>query len=288
MYFLRRNYLGKSSSDEIGRWTVEAGTRTLQLQSGEKVSERLDVTDATTLSLLDRGGHPIDSKLNYALKRQATFAPIEPHLDLRGMYSYMADSGIFTECLSSKRLTVAQEGDNAALEKAYSSARPRPGTALLATVAGRIAMRAPMEGQGSRPTLVVDRFHSVTAGPCSGAGSTVSIEEKYWKLIRLGDEPVKVTEPLPEPHIILHSDTKRVSGSGGCNRLMGSYVLDGQRLTFGQLAGTMMACPASMEQEQQFVAALGRVASWRLTNEHLALLDASGALIAQFEFRHMQ
>ncbi len=52
----------------------------------------------------------------------------------------------------------------------------------------------------------------------------------------------------------------RVSGSGGCNRLTGSYTFADGELVFGPLAGTKMMCPeAVMDQEDRFHAALGAV-----------------------------
>jgi copper homeostasis protein (lipoprotein) len=37
--------------------------------------------------------------------------------------------------------------------------------------------------------------------------------------------------------------TKRVSGSSGCNRMMGTYEEEAGSFTFGRMAGTRMACP---------------------------------------------
>ena len=87
---------------------------------------------------------------------------------------------------------------------------------------------------------------------------------------------------------MLHPDDKRVSGSGGCNQLAGTYSFEGNRLTFSKMAGTMMACPSGMEQERSFHDALSRAAAWRIEGEQLELLDASGNVIAQFESRYMK
>ena len=54
------------------------------------------------------------------------------------------------------RMPVAQEGDNAALEAAYSKARQMAGAPLLAVVEGRVEDRLPMEGNLERPTLIVE------------------------------------------------------------------------------------------------------------------------------------
>jgi uncharacterized lipoprotein YbaY/heat shock protein HslJ len=289
-YFRRTTYVGRSDKgvDQIGTWTLAADGSTLQLTSGREASDRFEIWDATTLRKLDQAGKPVESPHNYDLKRQPAFSPIEPALRLRGMYAYMADSGAFTECLTGTRMPVAQEGQNAALEAAYSKTRPAPGRALLAAVDGRIAMRMPMEGRGRRPTLIVDRFLSVAPGDCSSVTSTASLENTYWRLVRLGSESVIVAEHQSESHLILQPEQHRVTGSGGCNSLTGSYTLEGERLTFKQMAGTMMACLQGMEQEGAFYEALGRVAGWRITGEKLELIDTGGSVVAQFESRYMK
>ena len=114
----------------------------------------------------------------------------------------------------------------------------------------------------------------------ASTASTATLENTYWKLMRLGSEL--------EPHFILQPDQKRVAGSGGCNRMMGSYTLDGSKLTFSQMAGTMMACAQGMDVERAFHAALPRVASWRVDGEKLELFDAEGASVAEFESRYMK
>ena len=171
-------YVGKSPEafDDIGKWNLAHDGRTLQLQGGREAPVQFQIADHATLRKLDPAGKPIASQFNYDLKRQSVFAPIEPALRMRGAYAYMADAGAFTECLTGKRMPVAQERDNAALEAAYSKSRATPGGALLATVDGRIAMRMPMEGSGPRPTLIVERFHSRVGQVRSSALNCVSRE----------------------------------------------------------------------------------------------------------------
>jgi putative lipoprotein len=50
---------------------------------------------------------------------------------------------------------------------------------------------------------------------------------------------------------------------GGCNRVMGSFELDGDKLRLRGMAGTMMACVAGMEQEQRFLKSLEKVERYR-------------------------
>lgn len=112
-------------------------------------------------------------------------------------------------------------------------------------------------------------------------------ENTYWKLMQLGGRSVAVAEGQREPHFILRPDSgsQRVVGSGGCNRLMGSYELAGETLTFAHLATTRKACAQNMETEAAFVAALGEVRTWRILGEHLELSDDDGTVLMRLEQR---
>lgn len=44
-----------------------------------------------------------------------------------------------------------------------------------------------------------------------------------------------------KPHLVLAEDGK-VSGSDGCNRLMSTWKLTDETVTFSEVAGTLMAC----------------------------------------------
>lgn len=203
------------------------------------------------------------------------------------MYSYMADAGWFTDCLSGQRLPVAQEGDNAELERAYSSAKPMDGAPLLAVVEGRIEERIPMEGP-ARPALIVEKFISIDAQGCSGPQSTAQLENTYWKLMTLGGEDFETPEGAREIHFVLHSEGDRVAGFSGCNQMMGSYQLTGEKIMFSQMGGTLMACTHGMDQEQDFHRLLPRVMRWQIEGETLQLLSDTGVVLATFESRYLR
>ena len=131
-------------------------------------------------------------------------------------------------------------------------------------------------GHGSEVTLLMRRVAA------SAAAGTPPLENTYWKLTDLGDGPIEVSQPQVEPHLILHPSDMRLSGSGGCNRFTGGYELVGDRLTFKQMAGTMMACPSSMEIEGAFLKVLQRVERARVDQEQLELLDGFGSTLARF------
>lgn len=112
--------------------------------------------------------------------------------------------------------------------------------------------------------------------------AAATLEDTSWELVKLGDAPVVLEAGQRAPYIVLTASDRRVSGFAGCNRLMGGYTSEGAKLSFTQLAGTMMACAQGMELEQALHAALAKVAGWRLEGNDLTLLDASGKALASF------
>jgi len=121
-----------------------------------------------------------------------------------------------------------------------------------------------------------------------GAVASPALINTYWKLMELGGKPVTVADNQREPYIVLQPDPKQVNGSGGCNRLFGSYETSGSSLAFGGIGATKMACTSGMETEAAFLPVLGRVARWRITSQQLELSDSTGALLVRFEARAMK
>lgn len=210
---------------------------------------------------------------------------LPPDAVFEGMFTYLADAATITLCADNRRLPVAMEGDYKALETAYLKERQQPGQALLVSFEGRLAPRAAMEaGQPPQLSVVVERFMNIwPRESCGHLQAASPFHDTYWKLVRLGETPVAAAEKQSEPHLIFASHESHVSGSGGCNRVMGGFKLDGDKLRFGHLASTMMACPTGMEQEQQFLQSLDKVERYRISGSHLELLDGAGTVIARFE-----
>jgi heat shock protein HslJ len=50
----------------------------------------------------------------------------------------------------------------------------------------------------------------------------------------------------------------------------------------------MMACPAGMDTEKEFLGTLEQVSRWRIVGEHLELYDAAGTVLGRFEARALR
>jgi copper homeostasis protein (lipoprotein) len=290
-FYQQMTYLGRGDDatfDTIGSWALATGEPTVALFGGDREPERWKVVDRSTLQKLDSEGREIASALNYDLVRIDGLDPLEPRLAMRGTYMYMADAAMFHECLTGRRFPVAMEGASIDLERVYLETPHDPGAEVLVSVDGRLAQRLPMEGEGTVEMLVVEELEGVWPGETCGARMSVSeLENTYWKLTRLGEQPVLVEPQQREPHLVLRSGEGRVAGSDGCNRFMGSYTIDGPAIDFGQMATTRMACPEGMEAGVKFTEALGAAVRYRLLVHHLELIDAEGRTVARFEAREM-
>jgi putative lipoprotein len=104
----------------------------------------------------------------------------------------------------------------------------------------------------------------------------------YWKLTELNGAAVPAAPKQREPHLLLQPHGNRLTGSGGCNRLMGTYRLTGPSISFDAIASTKMACPEGTEQEAAFVKTLKQVQGWKIDDDRLELNDGTGAVTARF------
>lgn len=196
---------------------------------------------------------------------------------LRGLMTYMADAATFTDCETGSFHPIAMEGDYLALEHAYLSARARPGEPVLVSLTGSLAYRQGMDGD-DRVHLVVQRFEDVHPGQgCGDAPAPPALEGMEWVLTHLEGEAVPAGV---EATLHLDGETRRVTGSGGCNRFSGTYTLTGGSLVFGGVAATRMACPSpALEVEDAYFRVLGMVGSYEITGAALELLGEEGPLL---------
>lgn len=296
-YMQRTTYLRDAHDDsyyELGAWSLSSDGRTLSLDGAREGMAFWAVKDTRTLRKLTREGNPIDSKLPYELTRHAGMEPMSPRLQLSGMFRYLADAPRFRDCRSGLQWPVAMSGDYRALERAYIGRGAAPGSEMMVSINGRIEQRPRMEGGGSEATLVVERFARAMPGekckerpPSSHVVVTAGLENTRWRPIRIGGRDVIVSGPQREPWIELDPRSKRVTGSGGCNRLSGSYRTGNGTLRFGRLISTKMAC-LSMDTETAFFRELENTRRYRILGRILELVDDNGRLLVRLEERNLR
>jgi heat shock protein HslJ len=96
--------------------------------------------------------------------------------------------------------------------------------------------------------------------------------------------PADVAPADRRPHVVFGAGGQ-LSGADGCNRLSGPYTVKANGITFGPIAGTLMACAKTDEVANRFRAALKGTSHWSIVKERLELYGATGKPLAVFEKR---
>ena len=121
--------------------------------------------------------------------------------------------------------------------------------------------------------------------PATTTHNTTALLDTGWKLVQLSGQVIELPAGSREIHFVLHSASQHLEGFSGCNQMMGTYLLDGAKLRFEELEGTMMDCVPNMDLEQKFLAMFAQVSRWEISGETLRLLDSQGEPLAMFAAR---
>jgi heat shock protein HslJ len=115
----------------------------------------------------------------------------------------------------------------------------------------------------------------------AGRASASVLEGRYWRLTELRGQPALPTPGAREAGLQFAADSMRVSGSGGCNRVSGTYTREGQRLEFGPMISTKMACADQRltEQESVFLSTLSSVNRHEVSGDTLVLFHDDDRLV---------
>ncbi len=110
------------------------------------------------------------------------------------------------------------------------------------------------------------------------------LENTYWVLTELNGKPVAIPDSTEKPnYIYFNAERSRVSVTGGCNMMGGTYqLLAGNRIKFGQMISTMMACP-DMSIEMGLKRMTEMVDNYAISGDNLSFAKAKMAPVARFK-----
>lgn len=115
----------------------------------------------------------------------------------------------------------------------------------------------------------------------SGCGnySTVRSLKGKWYLRMIGSDEISAGvfgEKMP--YLEFSPEKMGVNGIAGCNSIAGRYEQNGSRISLGNLASTMMACPEAM-REDEILKALRETESFEIRDDLLLLSGSTGLLL---------
>jgi len=112
------------------------------------------------------------------------------------------------------------------------------------------------------------------------AAAAPTIDGITWRLTQLPGKDASTLASSSRP-LTVRFEGGRISGFSGCNRFMGGYALDRDRVTIGPLAGSMMACgEQAMALEKAVQGGLAGAHRFAVAGDSLTLTADSGAVLA--------
>jgi len=112
--------------------------------------------------------------------------------------------------------------------------------------------------------------------------SLTALSKNDWQLYSLNAQQYKATEGGKIPKLSFDAQKMQVSGNGGCNSLSGPFTSEKDKLSFGQLATTRMACPGD-NIEPRFLDALSKTSKFSIYEGKLVLNDSDGKQLMVME-----
>jgi heat shock protein HslJ len=137
-------------------------------------------------------------------------------------------------------------------------------------VVANYADRKPGEDFTTQPSVGVTKTLQVKDGRLTEVIMPSQIVNRPWKWVRTQmsngdlDSPIKL-----DAFTITFGEDGKVTGTTDCNNFFGSYTLQDNQLSFGELASTKMYCEGS--QETDFLRYLGEVQSYLIVDNQLVL-----------------
>lgn len=266
-----------ATTARIERWQYEPAGRRLLLGGSQGSSLEYVLVGEGRLGFAG-GRDAAGAMVGHELGRREQVAPFADTVRLRGMYRETGRHGELQECLSGGVFPVSDAGHGDRLSAAYGKAARDPGEPLLVALQGRLVER---ERGGGEEIVVVEMDRFLPLEECGGQMRT-RVVGSQWQLRQLAGKPVTGKAADRPPYLVLEPEGQRMQAFSGCNRVGGSYRLEGGTLAFDRLASTRMACPGGNELEYSFLAMLDATASYRVDGTSLTLFDPAGRPLAQF------
>ena len=101
---------------------------------------------------------------------------------------------------------------------------------------------------------------------------TMPLESTFWQAVVVGDRQVRLFG-VHGPYLVFEP-TGRVSGSDGCNRLVGDFYVNEEVLTLARMESTHMMCVNFHDVDRMFDEALNDARRLVIVGNQLELFDA--------------
>lgn len=236
-----------------------------------------------TLLVCCRNAVPVGDTSRNALDWQGTYHGMLPCADCQGILAMIQLNKDNTFIMSTSYLGKSDTGQR----KTGSFTWDDSGREI--TLKGLSDSTPPVYKVGENKLIPVHRsITAARAGQYSLTKNSNDITNRYWRLIKLNDNPVILRDhPRKVPHLIFLSTENTVIGNGACNNFRGTYETTANNaISFSPLAATKMACMENMDVENQLLKNLMEVSSYQVSGDSLFLFNDQKMKSVTFTLTH--
>lgn len=124
---------------------------------------------------------------------------------------------------------------------------------------------------------------------CTGSRSSnpqvihhFSLFNAKWILVEINQTPVNISDAAKQPHIRFSEKEMKATGNNGCNSFFTKINTIEERLGFGPVGMTRMACREWMANEMAFLSMLQASHQYAIEGYTLLLMDEKGQVVGKF------
>ncbi len=110
----------------------------------------------------------------------------------------------------------------------------------------------------------------------------LSLFDTQWNLVEINQTPIKTTDAVKTPYITFSKKEMKATGNNGCNSFFANFDTVEERLSFGPVGSTEMACQEWMANEMAFLAMLQAARQYTIDGYALLIMDGNGQVVGKF------
>ncbi|MBA3011797.1 MAG: META domain-containing protein [Proteobacteria bacterium] len=110
----------------------------------------------------------------------------------------------------------------------------------------------------------------------------LSLFNAKWNLVEINQIPVNISDAAKHPHIQFSEKEMKATGNNGCNSFFTKINTIEERLSFGPVSMTRMACREWMANEMAFLSMLQASHQYTIDGYTLLIMDEKGQVVGKF------
>lgn len=284
LYQLRKTYISGQKTEKVdaqmGLWRFSPDENLLILGKAKGLLKTYVVVGNDELKFLEWEGTDNVTQIHYRLVRSAGQDAFEDVVKIRGYFRARDGRAYFTECASGTRFEVEQTGDSATTYQNYMNTPHDVDEPMLLSILGSV--QTGFDPQTDQDTIVIDQFRRFYPNrDCDGNMIRASLTGTYWQLSEIDGTQV-VQDDVKDMVYLNFNPDKSLDGFGGCNRITGTYLIQGDVVLFNRGAMTRLACREGMDAENRLLDLLDAAETYRIEDDMLMLMDQNEQVRARF------